>query len=29
MVKKAFAMLDNSGNGTVTVSDIAHIYDVS
>jgi len=29
MVKKAFAMLDKSGNGTITVSDIAGIYDVS
>ena len=25
MVKKAFAMLDKSGNGTITVSDIAGI----
>ena len=29
MVKKAFAMLDNNGSGEITVSDIAHIYDVS
>ena len=29
MVKKAFAMLDRSGNGTITTSDIAGIYDVS
>ena len=29
MVKKAFAMLDKSGNGTITTSDIAGIYDVS
>lgn len=29
MVKKAFAILDTSGNGEITVSDIAGIYDVS
>ena len=29
MVKKAFAMLDKNGGGTLTVSDIAGIYDVS
>jgi len=29
MVQKAFSMLDKSGEGCVTVSDIASIYDVS
>ena len=29
MVKKAFAMLDRSGNGEITTSEIAGIYDVS
>jgi len=29
MVQKAFAMLDKSGDGTISVSDIAGIYDVS
>jgi len=29
MVKKAFSMLDKSGTGSVSVSDIASIYDVS
>lgn len=29
MVLKAFAMMDKSGNGTITVSDICSIYDVS
>ena len=29
MVKKAFSMLDKSGNGEITVSDIEGIYDVS
>jgi Ca2+-binding EF-hand superfamily protein len=29
MVMKAFAMLDKNGGGTVTVSDIEGIYDVS
>lgn len=29
MVLKAFAMLDKSGNGVITVADIVQIYDVS
>jgi Ca2+-binding EF-hand superfamily protein len=29
MVKKAFSMLDRSGNGSITTSEIAGIYDVS
>lgn len=29
MVLKAFAMMDKNGSGTITVSDIASIYDVS
>jgi len=29
MVEKAFAMLDKSGEGTITIEDIAGIYDVS
>lgn len=29
MVLKAFAMMDKNGSGTITVSDIAAIYDVS
>lgn len=29
IVKKAFSILDNSGNGVVTVSDITNVYDVS
>jgi len=29
MVKKAFSMLDRSGNGEITTSEIAGIYDVS
>lgn len=29
MVEKAFAMLDKSGDGTITIEDIAGIYDVS
>ena len=29
MVKKAFAMLDRTGNGSITVDEIAGIYDVS
>ena len=29
MVLKAFAMIDKSGEGKITVSDIAAVYDVS
>ena len=29
MVLKAFALLDKSGDGVVTASDVLHIYDVS
>ena len=29
MVQKAFAMLDKSGDGQITISDIVGIYDVS
>jgi len=29
MVLKAFAMLDKNGSGSITVSDIVNIYDVS
>jgi len=29
MVEKAFTMLDKSGEGTITIEDIAGIYDVS
>ena len=29
MVKKAFAMMDKSGNGTISKEDICNIYDVS
>jgi len=29
MVNKAFTMLDKNGSGTITVDDIACIYDVS
>jgi Ca2+-binding EF-hand superfamily protein len=29
MVLKAFAILDKSGDGVVTASDVLHIYDVS
>jgi len=29
MVLKAFAMLDKNGSGSITVSDITKIYDVS
>lgn len=29
MVLKAFAMMDKNGSGTITVSDIAAVYDVS
>lgn len=29
MVLKAFSMMDKSGEGVITVSDICHIYDVS
>lgn len=29
MVKKAFTRLDTNGSGTITIDDIAHIYDVS
>lgn len=29
MVQKAFSMLDRAGSGTITVSDIAGVYDVS
>jgi len=29
MVLKSFAMMDKSGTGTITCSDIMHIFDVS
>jgi len=29
MVKKAFSILDTNGSGTITISDISHIYDVT
>jgi Ca2+-binding EF-hand superfamily protein len=29
MVKKAFQLMDKDGRGTITVSDIEHVYDVS
>ena len=29
MVKKAFAMLDKNGGGTITIQDIEGVYDVS
>jgi Ca2+-binding EF-hand superfamily protein len=29
MVLKAFAMMDKSGNGIITASDIVNIFDVS
>ena len=29
MVKKAFLIMDRDGSGTITVGDIAHMYDVT